>query len=137
MATTKAGTTRTRTSKSTKTAAPVEVKVAGQVAEPKTTKTRAAAKAAPTAKATAAAPKRPVARKKVVVAERDVLPVAIAAEHGHAVPADRPRPTHEQIQLRAYQLYVNRGYTPGDPAADWLQAEFELLGEFENELVGA
>jgi hypothetical protein len=35
-------------------------------------------------------------------------------------------PTFEQIRDRAYEIYLARGATPGDPTADWLQAEHEL-----------
>ena len=35
-------------------------------------------------------------------------------------------PTHNEIAFRAYQIYQERGYTPGDPMQDWLQAEREL-----------
>jgi hypothetical protein len=34
--------------------------------------------------------------------------------------------TQEQIATRAYEIYLNRGATPGDPMQDWLQAEHEL-----------
>jgi hypothetical protein len=39
----------------------------------------------------------------------------------------KPQPTHEEIALRAYQIYQQRGCTPGDPMEDWLRAEQELL----------
>lgn len=32
---------------------------------------------------------------------------------------------NEQIRMRAYQLYVDRGEQQGDGVADWLQAERE------------
>lgn len=35
-------------------------------------------------------------------------------------------PTTEQIRQRAYEIYVARGATPGDPEWDWRQAELEL-----------
>lgn len=35
-------------------------------------------------------------------------------------------PTHDEIAARAYQIYQERGYAPGDPMQDWLQAEREL-----------
>jgi Protein of unknown function (DUF2934) len=35
-------------------------------------------------------------------------------------------PSHDDIAARAYQIYQARGYTPGDPLQDWLQAEREL-----------
>ncbi len=39
------------------------------------------------------------------------------------------RPTPEEIRLRAYQIFTARKGTPGDPTADWLQAERELVDE--------
>jgi hypothetical protein len=36
------------------------------------------------------------------------------------------RPTHEQISLRAYQIYLERGARPGNELDDWLRAEREL-----------
>jgi hypothetical protein len=35
-------------------------------------------------------------------------------------------PTHEQITLRAYQIYLEHGFHPGNELADWLAAEKEL-----------
>jgi len=45
--------------------------------------------------------------------------------------AKKPRkkqtpPTYDEIALRAYHLYLQRGGAPGDPMQDWLQAEREL-----------
>lgn len=40
-------------------------------------------------------------------------------------------PTPDQIRARAYQIYVERGQTPGDPGADWLQAEQELRARMQ------
>jgi Protein of unknown function (DUF2934) len=37
------------------------------------------------------------------------------------------RPGREEIEARAYQIYVERGGTPGQEVEDWLQAERELL----------
>jgi Protein of unknown function (DUF2934) len=39
------------------------------------------------------------------------------------------QPTAEEIALRAYQIYLERGATPGNEFEDWIQAERELLGE--------
>jgi len=36
------------------------------------------------------------------------------------------QPTNEEIALRAYHIYLERGSMPGDPIADWLQAEREM-----------
>ncbi len=37
------------------------------------------------------------------------------------------KPTYDEIALRAYHIYLERGCTPGDPMQDWLRAEMELL----------
>lgn len=37
------------------------------------------------------------------------------------------RPTRGEIELRAHQIYVERGGAPGQDVEDWLQAERELL----------
>ncbi|HUI52095.1 MAG TPA: DUF2934 domain-containing protein [Terriglobales bacterium] len=38
----------------------------------------------------------------------------------------KSKPTREQIAQRAYEIYLERGATPGDPMQDWLRAEQEL-----------
>lgn len=35
-------------------------------------------------------------------------------------------PTEEEIRVRAYMIYLSRNGAPGDPVADWFQAEREL-----------
>ena len=34
--------------------------------------------------------------------------------------------THDDIARRAYDIYASRGYAPGDPVADWHEAERQL-----------
>jgi hypothetical protein len=36
-------------------------------------------------------------------------------------------PTTEEISLRAYQIYLERGGAPGNALDDWTRAERELL----------
>lgn len=36
-------------------------------------------------------------------------------------------PTHEEIALRAYEIYLERGGAPGDALEDWIRAEHELM----------
>jgi Protein of unknown function (DUF2934) len=36
------------------------------------------------------------------------------------------QPTHEQIALRAYHIYLERKGAPGNPFEDWKRAEREL-----------
>ena len=44
-------------------------------------------------------------------------------------PSPAAQPTTEQIQLRAYQIYVERNGAPGNPFEDWTRAERELLAQ--------
>jgi hypothetical protein len=39
-------------------------------------------------------------------------------------------PTREEIELRAYQIYIERGGALGQDVDDWLQAERELYEEY-------
>ena len=39
-------------------------------------------------------------------------------------------PTDEEIGLRAYQIYVERGGADGHDVDDWLQAERKLFGKY-------
>jgi Protein of unknown function (DUF2934) len=41
----------------------------------------------------------------------------------------RDGPAREEIELRAYQIYVERGCAHGLDVEDWLQAERELVVE--------
>ena len=41
-------------------------------------------------------------------------------------------PTPEEIELRAYQIYIERRCADGHDADDWLKAEHELLEKFTN-----
>jgi hypothetical protein len=38
-------------------------------------------------------------------------------------------PTHEEIGLRAHQIYMERGGAHGQDVEDWLKAERQLLDE--------
>jgi hypothetical protein len=38
------------------------------------------------------------------------------------------QPTREDIALRAYQIYLERGCAPGNELEDWTRAERELMG---------
>lgn len=41
--------------------------------------------------------------------------------------AAKNAPTHEEIALRAYEIFLERGGAPGDALQDWSRAERELL----------
>ena len=38
----------------------------------------------------------------------------------------RPTISEDDVRIRAYELYLQRGATPGNELTDWLQAEREL-----------
>jgi len=40
-------------------------------------------------------------------------------------------PTGEEIELRAYQIYIQRGGGDGHEVEDWLQAERELVEKYD------
>jgi hypothetical protein len=41
----------------------------------------------------------------------------------------QPTITENDVRLRAYELYLERGAVPGDAVSDWLRAERELLAD--------
>jgi hypothetical protein len=41
--------------------------------------------------------------------------------------AAKAKPSQEEIALRAYHIFLERNGAPGDPHADWLRAEAELI----------
>jgi len=48
------------------------------------------------------------------------------------LPTARKSLTPEDIALRAYQIYLERAGTPGNPLDDWTRAERELLAQNGN-----
>lgn len=61
-------------------------------------------------------PKRKATPRKTAAKKKAVLPT----ESSYVAP------THEEIELLAYQLWVDRGRPHGDDAQDWLRAEQQL-----------
>ncbi|MBB5061571.1 hypothetical protein HDF16_006307 [Granulicella aggregans] len=55
------------------------------------------------------APRKTAAKKKTAPAEPSNVP-----------------PTHQDVELLAYQLWADRGHHHGDDAQDWLHAEEQL-----------
>ncbi len=101
-------------------------------------RTKSGARAAKTAGADAgkvtqgAASARLVKSKSATDTAKPVAQAAVTTPRRvrKAVPATTvtytPGPTEDEIRCRAFEIYVRRGYAPGDPKADWLQAEREL-----------
>ena len=49
-----------------------------------------------------------------------------AQPSGHALTSE---PTHDEIALRAWSIYENRGGGHGQAMSDWLEAKAQLLAE--------
>ena len=50
----------------------------------------------------------------------------ISEEADQTTETPRTPPTSDEIAVRAYHIYLERGGGDGDPLDDWLQAEREL-----------
>ena len=44
-------------------------------------------------------------------------------------PVEARHPSEDEIRCRAYEIYVERGGTPGHELDDWIRAERELQGQ--------
>jgi len=69
----------------------------------------------------------------------ETRPSSASVSGSSTVTADQPpktkkparrEPTMEDVQARAYKIFLARNGAPGDPESDWLQAERELREEF-------
>jgi hypothetical protein len=47
-----------------------------------------------------------------------------------------PSARHEEIRIRAYEIYIERDGQPGDELSDWLQAEREVQSRASQEEEG-
>jgi len=66
--------------------------------------------------------------RKTVKGEKTSAPKAVkAAKATSAEAAVKAAPSHEEIAIRSYELYLQRGASDGFHEQDWLQAEAELL----------
>jgi len=117
---------------------PSTVEANGRQAAPKTARSRRKSDTTLATEAVAAAP----VEVTPVTAEGAVEPPVRTKGTGEAPPqAATPAFTtvgevaaielsHDRIAERAYHLYLERGRQPGDPFADWLEAERELRQRF-------
>jgi len=55
------------------------------------------------------------------------MPQAVSAAPARTNGGSNPRDLEPQIRQRAYELYLERGRTPGQENEDWLRAEREVL----------
>lgn len=57
------------------------------------------------------------------ITQRTPLPITRKVEQKQSTIAE------DDVRLRAYEIYLERGAIPGDEVTDWLQAERELLAD--------
>ena len=66
-------------------------------------------------------------RMKLKDKRNEILQVRVSPIQSHPEnPSANDKPSHEEIRLRAYEIYLERGGLPGNELDDWLQAEAEL-----------
>jgi hypothetical protein len=90
-----------------------------------------------------AAAKKGVTKKSVEVptVEETPMPVVAATSSTPDASKAKPRATAKSkqasiediIRLRAYEIYLQRGATPGNPHEDWNVAEREVRSHFGQE----
>jgi len=51
--------------------------------------------------------------------------------------AKKTTPTAEEIQVRAYEIYLERRGAPGNPLEDWVRAEHELVARYDTKAARA
>ncbi len=54
-------------------------------------------------------------------------PKSAKSQQGHYRAGPKEKPSGEEIKLRAYEIFIERGGVQGSDVEDWLQAERELL----------
>ena len=68
---------------------------------------------------------RPERRRKSKESEPSGVGVNSIESEREDVPSSH-KPSNDEIRLRAYEIYLERGGLPGDEIDDWLLAEREL-----------
>jgi len=67
-----------------------------------------------------------LAATQTVEPRRSAIPLPSSS---HTLTRDEPRPrniSEDDVRLRAYELFLQRGGVPGNDVGDWLEAEREL-----------
>ena len=65
--------------------------------------------------------------RKTVKATKVSAPLAAKSKASTKASAPKVAPAHEQIAMRAYEIYLERGAADGHHEEDWLLAEAELI----------
>lgn len=94
------------------------------MAKKTTARAKSEPKAAPKAEAAELAPPAPKPRPKARPAKKAATKAAVSA--AEATELSVPEPTDEDIRVRAYHRYLERGGGHGMDFEDWLEAKREL-----------
>lgn len=65
--------------------------------------------------------------------QKDVKHIVETADQNVSGQSAKDRPSHQEIELIAYEIYLQRGGGEGSSVEDWLQAERRLLEAFESD----
>jgi hypothetical protein len=67
-----------------------------------------------------------LAATQTVEPRRPAIPLPSSSHTPTQHEPQRRNVSEDDVRLRAYELYLQRGATPGNDLSDWLQAEREL-----------
>jgi len=78
-----------------------------------------------------ARPNRPTAKAPTVSIAKITSPKQKSSPARGKALRSTSHPTHDEIEFRAYQIYLERGGRDGRDVEDWLQAERKLLKKYQ------
>jgi len=73
--------------------------------------------------------KEPARPRKTTTPRKTTKTTTPRTKTRRPAPVSLDPPGDDRIRERAYQFFLERGGRPGDPLADWLRAESELIAE--------
>ena len=82
--------------------------------------------------AKAKTPRTPKTSTSKAKAGKNLLHMPDSGNGSNSVPQYSPADLEAEIRFRAYELYEQRGCTPGQEADDWIAAEREVLSRHDS-----
>ena len=67
-----------------------------------------------------------LAETQTVEPRRPAISLSSSSHSSTRIEPQKRNASEDDVRLRAYELYLQRGATPGNDLSDWLQAEREL-----------
>lgn len=78
-------------------------------------------------------PRTPKTSTSKSKAGKNLLQMPESGNGSNSVPQYFPADLEAEIRFRAYELYEQRGCTPGQDAQDWFTAEREVLSRHDSD----